>query len=411
MLCLPLRKNIFNKANIKFLFYFMNVNELKNAIQKYGETLHSLRNENQKDAMSKMKCEKMNDEIDNLEDKINQIRQRPMVSNSNLGEEQKNKFQTQYKNAFLNYLRKGVDSDLIALLNTNSSNINIKGYENLLNFDSTGFAITPNMNAIISTNMFNNSPIRKLARVINVTRDSLDVAAYTTDISAVWGDERTVAPETDAFSRKTIKVNELTAQPKITQKMIDDDAVDHESWIADLLSDILLAKEDNAFLHGDGVNKPVGILSYPDGRGNDEIERVNGGNEITFENLLQLQASLDGRYEKNGEVAFITSKKNLAKIRSIKDEAGQYIWTPGVLLNNQDCIFGTPIYSTSELQDGTDAVIYGNLRKGYQIVDRSDIKIQRDPYSSKPFVVFFATKRVGGDVIDTKAIKVLKINQ
>ena len=382
----------------------MNVNELKKAIQDYGETLHALHSENAQDAMSKGKCEKMNSELDVLEEKI---RKRPMMSaNDNHIDEKNDKFQKQYKSAFLKYLRKGIDTDLINLLNCSDET----QFGKMMNFDSTGFAITPSMNAIISTNMFENSPIRRLARIVNVSRGSIDVAAYTTDIDATWGDERTVAKETDAFTRKTINVNELTAQPKITQKMIDDDAVDHESWIAELLSDILLAKEDNAFLHGDGVNKPVGILSYKEGTTSDCIERIAGGSSVTFENLLKLQASLNGRYEKAGQTAFITSKSTLSAIRSIKDGSGKYIWTPGVLLGRDDCIFGTPIFATSEMQSGTDAVIYGNLRKGYQIVDRSDIKIQRDPYSSKPFVIFFATKRVGGDVVDTRAIKVLKIS-
>ena len=101
----------------------------------------------------------------------------------------------------------------------------------------------------------------------------------------------------------------------------------------------------------------------------------------------------------------------MAQIRSIKDDSGQYIWTPGALFGGKDIIFGTPIYASSEMTTANgDAVIYGNLRKGYQIVDRADIKIQRDPYSSKPFVIYYATKRVGGDVIDTNAIKVLKLS-
>ncbi len=374
----------------------MNVSEIKKAVQEYADALYVLRSEGGDDAVSKAKLETINNALDNME---KQVVKRPFYSNVYSEDEQNKKFANQYKNALMKYLRKGVDSDLLALLNGNNS----------VDFDSTGFAITQNMNAIISKSMDENSPIRHLSRIVNVSRDSLDVASYTQDISAMWGDERSVAPETDAFTRKTIKVCELTAQPKITQKMIDDDAVDHESWIAELLSDILLEKEDNAFLHGDGENKPVGILNYADGTDANHIERVDGGNAISFENLLQLQASLDGKYERAGETAFITSKKNLAKIRSIKDESGHYIWTPGAILGQADCIFGTPIFATSAMNDGEDAVIYGNLKKGYQIVDRSDIKIQRDPYSSKPFVVYYATKRVGGDVIDTRAIKVLKI--
>lgn len=381
----------------------MNASELKKAIEEYSQALSFLREtELGDDVISKNKAQKINDNLDDLEATIRRQRL-PMGFTTKESEDEK--FQSQYKDAFLKYIRKGIESDLINLANSNNS------MENLLKCDSNGFAITSSMNSIIANSMYKNSPIRQLARIVNISNDSLDVAAYTTDIAASWGDERTVAPETDAFTRKTIKVHELTAQPKMTQKMIDDDQIDHESWLAELLSDILLAKEDNAFFNGDGENKPVGILSYEDGTSSNQIERVSGGSAITFENLLQLQAALDGRYEKEGETAFITSKANLAAIRSIKDESGRYIWTPGALNGNYDMIFGTPILASNEMDTtGGDAVIYGNLRKGYQIVDRSDIKIQRDPYSSKPFIVYFATKRVGGDVIDTKAIKILSLS-
>ena len=381
----------------------MNASELKKAIEEYSQALSFLRDtELGDDVISKNKAQKINENLDDLEATIRRQRL-PLAFTTKESEDEK--FQSQYKDAFLKYIRKGIESDLINLANSNNS------MENLLKCDSNGFAITSSMNSIIANSMYKNSPIRQLARIVNISNDSLDVAAYTTDIAASWGDERTVAPETDAFTRKTIKVHELTAQPKMTQKMIDDDQIDHESWLAELLSDILLAKEDNAFFNGDGENKPVGILSYEDGTSSNQIERVAGGSAITFENLLQLQAALDGRYEKEGETAFITSKANLAAIRSIKDESGRYIWTPGALNGNYDMIFGTPILASNEMDTSEgDAVIYGNLRKGYQIVDRSDIKIQRDPYSSKPFIVYFATKRVGGDVIDTKAIKILSLS-
>ena len=381
----------------------MNASELKKAIEEYSQALSFLREtELGDDAISKNKAQKINENLDDLEATI---RRQRLPLGFTTKESEDEKFQSQYKDAFLKYIRKGIESDLINLANSNNS------MENLLKCDSNGFAITSSMNSIIANSMYKNSPIRQLARIVNISNDSLDVAAYTTDIAASWGDERTVAPETDAFTRKTIKVHELTAQPKMTQKMIDDDQIDHESWLAELLSDILLAKEDNAFFNGDGENKPVGILSYEDGTSSNQIERVSGGSAITFENLLQLQAALDGRYEKEGETAFITSKANLAAIRSIKDESGRYIWTPGALNGNYDMIFGTPILASNEMDTTSgDAVIYGNLRKGYQIVDRSDIKIQRDPYSSKPFIVYFATKRVGGDVIDTKAIKILSLS-
>lgn len=375
----------------------MNLEELKKIAEEYGYTLSALRSTVGDDAMSVGKREAINSVIDDLDAKI---RQRPILSSLNVDNEKKQKFQDQYKSAFLKYIRKGINTDLISLLNNDN---------NGLSYDSTGFALTSTMNAIIS-NAMSTSPFRQLARIVNVSRDSLDVAAYVNDIAAEWGDERNVAAETDAFNRKTIKVNELTAQPKITQKMIDDDAVDHESWIAELLSDIFLSKEDDAFLYGDGKNKPVGIFSYPEGKNSNSIETIKD-TEINFENLLRLQSLLDGKYEHSGETAFIVSKSMLAKIRSIKDGSGRYILTPGAVYGKHDYIYGAPILSVSDTENGKNFVLYGNLKKGYQIVDRSDIKIQRDPYSSKPFVVFFATKRTGGDVIDTRAIKVLFIGE
>ena len=390
----------------------MNQNELRDAIQKYGEALHSLRNtENNRDVITNQKIIKMNNELDSLESKIKEakiIMQRPQMSfSSNTEQEKDNKFKAKYKNAFLKYIRKGIDTDLVNLLAENNNNTELG---KLLQSDSMGYAITPTMNEIISKNIFNQSPIRRSAKIVNISRENIDIATYTNDIVVSWGDERQVAQETDAFSKKVIQICDLTAQPKITQRMIDDSEIDHEAWIAELLSDVFSSQEDKAFLYGTGNNQPKGILSYDE----NEIERIQnaGSNEkVSFESLLQLQASLDGKYEKNGDNIFLTSKQILAQIRSIKDGSGQYIWTPGALFGGKDIIFGTPIYASSEMTTANgDAVIYGNLRKGYQIVDRADIKIQRDPYSSKPFVIYYATKRVGGDVIDTNAIKVLKLS-
>lgn len=395
----------------------MNQNELKKTIQKYGETLHALRStKSDTDSITEQKIAKMNNELDNIESKIketNIIMQRPQMSHftkNDIEEEKESKFKREYKNAFLKYIRKGVDTDLVNLL----SNDNNTEIGKLLKSDSTGYAITPTMNEIISNNMFNQSPIRKNAKIVNVSRENLDIAAYTNEIITLWGDEREVAPETDAFSKKIIPVCDLTAQPKITQRMIDDSEIDHEAFIAELLSDAFSSQEDKAFLNGTGENQPKGILTYENGVGVNKIERIidnDGNGKVSFEGLLKLEASLEGKYEKNGNSIFLTSKQVLAQIRSIKDGNGQYIWTPGAFLGIQDTLFGKPIYASSDFDtSNNDIVIYGNLRKGYQIVDRADIKIQRDPYSSKPFVIYYATKRVGGDVVDTNAIKVLKLS-
>ena len=186
----------------------MNASELKKAIEEYSQALSFLREtELGDDVISKNKAQKINENLDDLEATIRSQRL-PLAFTTKESEDEK--FQSQYKDAFLKYIRKGIESDLINLANSNNS------MENLLKCDSNGFAITSSMNSIIANSMYKNSPIRQLARIVNISNDSLDVAAYTTDIAASWGDERTVAPETDAFTRKTIKVHELTAQPKMT---------------------------------------------------------------------------------------------------------------------------------------------------------------------------------------------------
>ena len=224
----------------------MNQNELRDAIQKYGEALHSLRNtENNRDVITNQKIIKMNNELDSLESKIKEakiIMQRPQMSfSSNTEQEKDNKFKAKYKNAFLKYIRKGIDTDLVNLLAENNNNTELG---KLLQSDSMGYAITPTMNEIISKNIFNQSPIRRSAKIVNISRENIDIATYTNDIVVSWGDERQVAQETDAFSKKVIQICDLTAQPKITQRMIDDSEIDHEAWIAELLSDVFSSQED-----------------------------------------------------------------------------------------------------------------------------------------------------------------------
>ena len=383
--------------------------QLKNAVYQYGNTLNEMRNQQKSsDPLVQQKMNNMNNDLNNLDQTIQN--QRPAMQSNAAPEMNAQELDMQYKNALLQYLRNGSLNDLTSV--SNEMQNTLQNPQNIA--DSNGYSVSKDMMQIIFERV-NASPIRKFARQVTVSKDLLDIAAYVNEIQASWGDDKSVAPETDAFIIKSIRLSELTAQPKITQKMVDDSEIDIESWLAELLSDIFLVKEEEAFLYGDGLNKPKGILSYADGTDYNSISRTinSSATEIKLESLLNLYGSLDNKYEREGEVAFITSKQVISQIRTMKDSLGQYIWTPGVLTNKQDTLFGMPIYATpafKNIASKSDVMIYGNLRKGYHIADRMDIKIQRDPFSSKPFIIYFATKKVGADVIDCNAIKALKMS-
>ncbi|MBL0725610.1 MAG: phage major capsid protein [Alphaproteobacteria bacterium] len=258
------------------------------------------------------------------------------------------------------------------------------------------------------------SIMRKLCNSIIVSRDSLDVPMTKSDIACQWENGSTIAPPSDSMVMNSIKTFELTAQPKVTQKMIDDTVIDLESWLVEKLAALFLTMEDEAFIAGDGSSKPKGILSYKAPTGSTiGINRVKSGlaSEFNEDSLLSLYYSLDDYYSVNA--SFIMNKATLQQIRTFKDSnTGQYYWMPGVLFGKADTLLGCSVYTSGHVPTvaaNADVIIYGDMRRLYQIVDRSEITIQRDPYSSKPFVVFYATKRVGGDIIEPAAGSVLQI--
>lgn len=364
----------------------------KQQVEKYGKALYALRNEEaSSDISRKNKIEAELSSIEVEREKNSKISKRRLPSSNS----QKN-YNSEYSYAFRNYLRKG-------------HQIGLNGSESPEQMDSTGYNITDEMKLIIDENLHQSS-IRSFCNVQIVSGNYIDLPSLQNTPQASWGDGTTVAPITDVFQKKVLQVYNLTAQPKVTQRMLDDSSFDIESWLAEMLSDIFEDMENNAFINGTGINQPTGILSYK----SDVINRVvnNDKTKITAESILALQSALLPKYEKKDETAFVMSKTILASIRLLKDSSGRYLFDSGVLNGSQDSLLGMPIVIASQMPTisaGNDILVYGNLNKGYCIVDRQDITILRDPFMARPYVVFFATKRTGGDVINADALKILSM--
>ncbi|AGZ78722.1 phage major capsid protein [Anaplasma marginale] len=261
----------------------------------------------------------------------------------------------------------------------------------------------------IDKRLSQSSVMRKLCSVEKVSGDSLEY--FTTnnkDTFVGWGGEvqsDTAAPK---MSKTTIYLHELYAQPQIAKKLLDDSLVDLEGWLIDNLVDAFSRKENEAFISGDGDKKPSGILSSEDGKDEGQIERVSA-KQLNSDAIISLYYSLDEYFAGRG--AFIMHRSVLQAIRSLKSGSGQYLLQPGP--SGEETLLGAPVYQTSDMPAIANAklpiIAFGDFKNAYKIVENRNMKILRDPFTSKAFVAFYTTKRVGGSIINGSAIKLLKI--
>ncbi len=268
----------------------------------------------------------------------------------------------------------------------------------------------------ISERLQSCSIIRQLANNVTISGEFFEAVNYLNEIGTSWSaDGSTVAPLPTAaaqnFVKNIIKTFDLTAQPQITSRLLADAQIDLESYVIDMLCDMFALQENNAFLNGDGITMPRGILKYPS-TGAGSILRTTSKNpsNISVDGIMNLYYSLSDSYTQNA--SFIMHKSAVYTIRTMKDAAGQYLWMPGILSGTADTLLGCPLYTSNympKVAAGNDVVIFGDIKKAYTIVDRGDISIQRDPFSSKPYINFFTTKRIGGDVVNPNAINIMRI--
>ncbi|MCV2875614.1 phage major capsid protein [Rhodobacteraceae bacterium XHP0102] len=319
-----------------------------------------------------------------------------------------------HRKALDRYLRSGDEDALrgIALEGKAlSSAINAEG----------GYLVDPQTADRISSVLRSSSSLRAVANVVNVEASSFDVLVDHSDIGAGWATETGAATETDTpqIERISIPLHELSALPKASQRLLDDSAFDIETWLADRIADKFARAEAAAFLTGDGIDKPLGLLSHP----SVDHELWSWGNlgyvvtgaagdfdaAAPSDAIVDLVYALGARYRANAN--FIMNSKTAGAVRKMKDADGRFLWSDGLAAGEPARLMGYPVLIAEDMPDialDSTAIAFGDFRAGYTIAERPELRVLRDPFSAKPHVLFYATKRVGGDVSDFAAIKLLK---
>lgn len=284
-----------------------------------------------------------------------------------------------------------------------------------------GYLVDPQTAETIQSVLKSTASIRQIANVVNVDATSYDVLVDTTDIGAGWAVETASASETStpAIERITIPLHELSALPKASQRLLDDSAFDIEGWLASRIADKFARSEAGAFINGDGVDKPTGFLNYATVDAGTEtwgqIGHVLSGAAGAFDAVnpadavVELVYALGAQYRANG--TFVMNSKTAGQVRKLKDGDGRFLWSDGLAAGEPARLMGYPVLIAEDMPDiaaDSLSIAFGDFAAGYTVAERPDLRILRDPFSAKPHVLFYATKRVGGDVSDFAAIKLLK---
>lgn len=319
-----------------------------------------------------------------------------------------------HKKALSTYLRCGDDDGLRGL------EIEQKGLSTAVNAEG-GYLVDPQTTESIQSVLRSASSLRTIANVVNVEASSFDVLIDTTDTGAGWADEASDTAETATpqIERISIALHELSAMPKASQRLLDDSAFDVEGWLAGRIADKFARAEADAFVNGDGVGKPVGFLTGAMVDNTNwawgSLGYVATGTDGDFDavspadTVVDLVYALGARYRANG--AFVMNSKTAGAVRKMKDADGRFLWSDGLAAGEPARLMGYPVLIAEDMPDianNSYAIAFGDFSAGYTIAERPELRVLRDPFSAKPHVLFYATKRVGGEVSDFAAIKLMK---
>lgn len=256
------------------------------------------------------------------------------------------------------------------------------------------------------------SPIRMLAGVQTIgIGNQLDLPRKTRAVAGGWIGETAQRPATDSpqFDLVKIPVMEMYANCAITSNLLEDQAFNLESYIANDISTTFAQLEGTAFVSGDGTNKPTGILNGAGTAGNLDIVKSGAADTFTFDNVYDLIYNLSEKYAANA--SFLAKRLTIRFIRTLKDDQKNYLWQPSNIVGQPATLAGYRIYEAEDMPTiAADALplAFGDWRQAYTIVDKRGMTMLRDPYSNKPFVNFYATMRVGGKISNPEAAKVLQ---
>jgi len=286
-----------------------------------------------------------------------------------------------------------------------------------------GYAVPEELDAAIERTLTAISPIRAIANVVKVGSAGYRKLVTTGGTPSGWVAETGARPETNTpdFTEVAPPFGELYANPAASQAMLDDAAFDVEAWLASEIATEFARAEGAAFVAGNGTNRPKGFLAAPTSAAADGARPfgtlqflatgVAGGFPASNpqDKLIDFVQTLRSPYRQGA--TFVMNSATAARIRKFKTADGAFLWQTGLVAGQPDTLLGYPVVEAEDMPDvAADAlaVAFGNFRAGYLIAERAETQILRDPYTNKPFVHFYATRRVGGQVMNSEAIKLLK---
>ncbi len=290
-----------------------------------------------------------------------------------------------------------------------------------------GYLVPPDTTGRITTKLREMSPMRQIADVQLISSDKLEGIEDLDEADAGWVGETGTRNDTTTpqVGKWEVSLKEMYAQPKATQSLLDDSIVDIESWLAAKVADKFARIEGSAFCIGDGILKPRGFTTYTTAATGDDsrswgqfehiVTGVNGDFPAVANNpsdkLIDLESAFRPGYLQGA--AWTMPRAVLAKIRKFKDGNGIYIWQPGLSAGSPATLLTYPVVLMQDmpaLSSNGLSLALGNFKVGYQIVDRAGVRVLRDPFTGKPYVKFYTTKRTGGAAVNFEAIKFLKFS-
>ena len=318
-----------------------------------------------------------------------------------------------HQKAFEAYLRTGEDDGMRHL------ELEGKALSTAVAADG-GYLVDPQTSETVQSVLNSGASIRGISNVVTVQSTSYDVLVDHGELGAGWATETGAQVETDTpqIDRIAIPLHELSAMPKASQRLLDDSAFDLDGWLAARIAEKFARSEAAAFVNGNGVDKPTGFLTHTlvdnDSWTWNSIGYVPSGADGAFsgaDQIIDLVYALGAAYRSNG--TFVMNSKTAGTVRKLKDGDGRFLWSDGLAAEQPARLLGYPVLIAEDMPDiasGTAAIAFGDFRAGYTIAERPDLRVLRDPFSAKPHVLFYATKRVGGHVSDFAAIKVMKFS-
>lgn len=374
------------------------------------ERIMGLEKKNLDDPLYQEKLRKIENSLDQSEKRLKQMEaaaNRPRL-------ETQDQPSSGHNRAFMDYVRKGHDTPLY--------DYERKSLSTTTDADG-GYLVPSGLHNRLYQTLQTTSVMRGLASVREISTSSLELLIDKGSADAGWVAETGAREETATpdLLKTQIPAHEMYARPRATQKLLDDAMVNVEEWLSQKISQKMAAMENTAFIAGDGELKPKGILAYETvGKANWEwgkLEQIKTGVDGNFdpntavETLLVLFHALKTPYLPGA--SWLMSRTAQVALRTLKDPGSHhYLWQPPLGGMPNPTLLGYPVVVCDDMPSLTTdtaskSIIFGNFKEAYQIVDRTGTRVLRDPYSSKPYVEFYVTRRVGGAVLNFEALKVL----